>query len=205
MTSDWREWPPKPTKPKAPTPPKGKEGNPKYDLAVIDFYKALEEYKVELTAYRRAQVEYADLISSLPLKFLTGWIEIINGKPRHQYFKAGSDQENRARAELAKLLWNTDLEISGDIRWGLAALFNPDHATTQPRRLVFQSRHRGRQSNPTIDIEIARHVAREIKTGRLIKQAVGSAVERFGVEESTVRRAWKKYGDFAKKLAESGQ
>lgn len=55
----WDIGPTKPEAPKKPALPKGKEGEPEFDLAMIDFKEALEEYADGLKAYGRAKIEYA--------------------------------------------------------------------------------------------------------------------------------------------------
>jgi hypothetical protein len=52
-----------PTKPKAPgrpEAPKGKEGDPEFELAKIEFKEQLESYEDTLKEYGRAKKEYAD-------------------------------------------------------------------------------------------------------------------------------------------------
>jgi len=55
----WDAGPTAPTQPKRPIPPRGKEGEPEYDLAVIDFREALSVYEAELKAFSARKAEYA--------------------------------------------------------------------------------------------------------------------------------------------------
>src|SRR5262249_46602132 len=56
----WDLGPEKPVAPKRPNVPKGKEGDPEYDLAVLEFKEQLEAYEDALKRYRNAKVEFAD-------------------------------------------------------------------------------------------------------------------------------------------------
>jgi hypothetical protein len=55
----WDIGPTKPVPPIKPPLPKGKEGEPEFDLAMIEFKEHLEEYADGLKAYGRAKQEYA--------------------------------------------------------------------------------------------------------------------------------------------------
>ena len=55
----WDIGPTKPVAPAKPALPKGKEGEPEFDLAMIEFKESLEEYAEALKAYGRAKTEYA--------------------------------------------------------------------------------------------------------------------------------------------------
>lgn len=56
----WDCGPPKPVAPIRPKPPKGLEGEPDYDLGMIEFREAITEYEAALKAYRAARSEYQD-------------------------------------------------------------------------------------------------------------------------------------------------
>lgn len=56
----WDIGPSKPVAPKRPDLPKGKEGEPEYDLAKIEFAEALEEYQEALKTWKRQKTEFAD-------------------------------------------------------------------------------------------------------------------------------------------------
>ena len=60
----WDMGPEKPQAPKRPKPPHGKEGDPEFDLAVIEFKEHLENYEEALRAYKRAKIEYAEFEKS---------------------------------------------------------------------------------------------------------------------------------------------
>lgn len=55
----WDMGPEKPVAPKRPNVPKGKEGDPEYDLAVLEFKEQLELYEDALKRYRNQKVEFA--------------------------------------------------------------------------------------------------------------------------------------------------
>lgn len=54
----WDLGPTKPEPPRRPSVPKGEEGDPAYDLGMVDFRIAMETYEAELKAYRLAKIEY---------------------------------------------------------------------------------------------------------------------------------------------------
>jgi len=56
----WDLGPSKPAAPKRPKAPVGKEGDPEYDLAMIEFTEAKADYESELKAYKQAKLDYAD-------------------------------------------------------------------------------------------------------------------------------------------------
>lgn len=56
----WDKGPPPPEAPKRPIVPEGKIGEPKYDLAMIEFRLAMDDYEKALLAFRRARAEYAE-------------------------------------------------------------------------------------------------------------------------------------------------
>lgn len=56
----WDCGPPPPVAPKRPAAPKGTEGNPDFDLAMIEFNIAKDEYAAELKAHGQRKVEFAD-------------------------------------------------------------------------------------------------------------------------------------------------
>jgi hypothetical protein len=55
----WDCGPPEPQPPKRPKPPKGTEGDPEYDLALVEFREQLGEYELALQAYKQAKLDYA--------------------------------------------------------------------------------------------------------------------------------------------------
>jgi hypothetical protein len=57
----WDIGPMKPVAPRRPeVPKKGKEGDPEYDLAKIEFSGALEEYDTALKRWKQEKIDYAD-------------------------------------------------------------------------------------------------------------------------------------------------
>lgn len=55
----WDLGPQKPVPPKRPNAPKGKEGDPEFDLAKIEFQEELDDYQAALKAYSTAKIDYA--------------------------------------------------------------------------------------------------------------------------------------------------
>jgi hypothetical protein len=60
MVVVWDTGPSKPAMPVRPKRPKGEEGDPEFDLAMIDYREAIEEYERGLKAYKQAKAEYDD-------------------------------------------------------------------------------------------------------------------------------------------------
>lgn len=56
----WDCGPAKPLLPKRPKRPVGKEGEPEFDLAMIEYNVALEDYTAELKTYKARKAEYDD-------------------------------------------------------------------------------------------------------------------------------------------------
>lgn len=55
----WDIGPSKPAAPDKPTLPKGKEGDPEFDVAMVEFREALEEYQLAYKAFIQAKIDYA--------------------------------------------------------------------------------------------------------------------------------------------------
>ena len=70
----WDLGPEKPVAPKRPAAPKGKEGEPEYDLAKVEFQEQLDDYQAALKAYSKAKADYADWLKRVggPIE-LTMW------------------------------------------------------------------------------------------------------------------------------------
>lgn len=58
MVRIWDLGPKKPEAPKKPDVPKGKDGDPEFELAKIEFEGALVIYRADLIAYGRARIDY---------------------------------------------------------------------------------------------------------------------------------------------------
>lgn len=69
----WDCGPPKPEPPKRPVAPKGKEGEPEFDLSMIEFGEALIEYGAQLKTYSARKVEHADFVRRYGGPYLIKW------------------------------------------------------------------------------------------------------------------------------------
>ena len=56
----WDKGPVKPVPPKRPALPTGKQGDPEFDLAMIEFKETLEDYERALRLYSKAKDEFAE-------------------------------------------------------------------------------------------------------------------------------------------------
>lgn len=84
----WDVGPLEPVAPKRPDLPKGKEGDPDYDLALIDFRGALATYETDLKAYGAAKKAFADWN-----KTYGGPYEIVNYHSADAYDALTNDPE----------------------------------------------------------------------------------------------------------------
>jgi hypothetical protein len=124
--------------------------------------------------------------------FLGGFGATVNGRDVYKYFEPEDPDDRAARVALAKLL-RSKKPLRNGLRRALADLFDP-LAKGEPRKLIIVSRRRGRRPKP-IGQEIARELTASVAGGSLLKSAVQDAMERYGISESTVMRAWSKYGE----------
>jgi hypothetical protein len=56
----WDHGPKKPAPPARPVAPKGKEGDPEYDLLLIEYRQYLEDYDLELRRHKAAKAEFKE-------------------------------------------------------------------------------------------------------------------------------------------------
>ena len=56
----WDIGPEKPVNPKKPVAPKGRDGDPEYDLACVEFKEALKDYEEDRERYKKALKDHAD-------------------------------------------------------------------------------------------------------------------------------------------------
>jgi hypothetical protein len=113
---------------------------------------------------------------------------------RITYLKPGSKRERDAKAALVRLL-KSDRELSSGFRSALSTFFDADHPY-ETRELVFKNRKRGIQPNRYLEMSIAEDIALKVMSGVQIESAVQSAVKNFGLNRSTVFRAWEKHRHF---------
>jgi hypothetical protein len=126
---------------------------------------------------------------------LGGFIkEDKRGLPHKKYLIKNSGDEQEALATLASILRSRG-PLDRDLRDVLAALFDPK-AGTHPvveRKIIFAHRTKGRRKNHATNTAIAWHVWREHKKGHTVTAAIESAVDRYGLDVTTVKKLWGKY------------
>jgi hypothetical protein len=110
-----------------------------------------------------------------------------------RYIRPGTQRERDARAALARLLCSKQ-QLTDPIRFALGVLLDP-RQNTRPYGLVLRNLKGGRQLSGLEDA-IASHIAKRRIAGVLHKIAVQEAIEKYGVSQSTVDRAWRHIGDF---------
>jgi hypothetical protein len=110
------------------------------------------------------------------------------GRWQRRYLRKGSAEEKHARRALAKVL-RTAKPLDLGLRWYLADLVDPD--TDTPRRIVFENRGAGRQSNADIEKQVAESLWREKQAGGKIEAAIKLAKKDFGLERSSVKKIWR--------------
>jgi hypothetical protein len=133
--------------------------------------------------------------------YLHGYIaKAPDGTISLEYFEPRSAEEKEAQAALVRLLRNSHWKpLRAEIAMALAGLFDAEHSL-QTREVVIRPRAGGTQPNPTIDIMIARELARAVIDGVKLESAVEDAKKRFQVSRATVLRAWAKHKDFWMKV-----
>jgi hypothetical protein len=133
---------------------------------------------------------------------LGGFIkEDKRGLPHKKYLIKNSADEQEALATLASILRSRD-PLDRDLRDMLAALFDPKPGThpVVERKIVFAHRTKGRRKNRAANTAIAWHVWREHKKGHTVRAAIESAVVRYGLDETTVKKLWGKYRRIFKRI-----
>jgi hypothetical protein len=116
------------------------------------------------------------------------------GRPHKEYLKKDSGSEQEAYATLASILRSRG-PLDRDLRDMLAALFDPKPGThpVVERKIVFAHRTKGRRKNHEANTAVAWHVWGEVKKGNTVTAAIESAVVRYGLDVTTVKKLWGKY------------
>lgn len=130
---------------------------------------------------------------ALAIEYLGSKQSDSDGVVKFTYVKPGSDRETECINALCRLLRSRE-EISIGLRWRLATLFDRE-APVEARQLVFKRRRRGGPNEPSDArwLAIAIAMAAEIKADHGLESAIAAAVKRYGVDRSTVLRAWRKH------------
>lgn len=108
-------------------------------------------------------------------------------------FKKYIADETEARHAIARLLREGE-PLDWDLREKLAALFDPDtHPAIAERKIVFSHRGRGQRQNYQANTAIAQHVWDAVTKGGPASAAILSAADQFKLDESTVKKLWRRY------------
>jgi hypothetical protein len=124
--------------------------------------------------------------------YLAGWLEKINGRLIHKYFKPGSKEEKAAQAALSRCLWdwhNPSRPLPAGIRTRLAALFDPTNKA-EDRKLKLEYRGHPKKTRAWIRVEITEFVQAEHAKGRTNEIAFENAAKHFKIPEGTVKAAY---------------
>ena len=129
-----------------------------------------------------------------------------------EYLQEGSVEERKAREALTRILRSGSLPTQ--LCYALADLFDPDpdpfksidvegsdpsngyvntkviHAN---RKLAFKFRKANRQRDHVRDTALARAVLDAVKAGQNVENAIAETATRYGLEESTVGKIWRRY------------
>lgn len=127
----WDIGPEKPAQPTRPEAPRGKQGDPDYELAKVEFNEALEDYQAALKAHKQAKEAFS------------AWQKRIGGAIEH-LFDAPSAHEallNDARAveegRQTRRRWYLSARTRGHTRLpnrGLPEGFKPGHGQSEQER-----------------------------------------------------------------------
>jgi hypothetical protein len=92
--------------------------------------------------------------------------------------------------------------LDRDLRDMLAALFDPKPGThpVVERKIVFAHRTKGRRKKHEANTAIAWHVWEEVKKGLTRTAAIESAVDRYHLDVTTVKKLWGKYRRIFEKI-----
>jgi len=125
---------------------------------------------------------------------LAGYTEIdARGLPLKKYL--AKDKEPEARSAIACILRDHQKPLDHDLRDKMAALFDltPDTYPAIDRKIVFVHRGKGQRQNSLANTAIAWHVRGAITQGSTVTAAIQSATDKFGVDDSTVKKLWGRY------------
>ena len=111
-----------------------------------------------------------------------------HGLPRQRYLGNGSPDEKKACKALAREL-RTSRPLDLGIRFILADLIDPDRVEID-RRIRFENRRRGRQSNAQAEKQIAEAIWSMVQAGTKTESAVAHAMKTFGLGRSRVMEIW---------------
>jgi hypothetical protein len=125
---------------------------------------------------------------------LGGYTEYdTRGLPCKKYLE--KDVEPQARSALASILRDHEKPLDHDLRDKMAALFDltPDTHPAIDRKIVFVHRGKGQRQNSERNTAIAWRVREAITQGSPVAIAIQSAADQFGVDDSTVKKLWRRY------------
>lgn len=112
----------------------------------------------------------------------------INGVMERRYLEGAAEKE--ARAALVRVL-RSERPIPQRIRAKLADLF--DEGSDTERKLVHRFRHEGKVANRAAVNQVGHFLARQLRSRKLMKEAVSAAAEQFGLRERQIREYWRKF------------
>jgi len=119
------------------------------------------------------------------------------------YFKPGSSEETEAFALLALWLRSKE-ELPQALRERLADLFDPlTDGFTEPRKLCFKNRNRGRPEDGRTDFNIALRIVSYLNTGKTVESSIACVAVDIGYSEERVRDAYYKARKYKKDLIEA--
>jgi hypothetical protein len=129
----WDMGPEKPAQPKKPQPPHGKNGDPEYELAKVEFGEELEDYQAALKAFKKAKDEYADWVKKIggPLEVMQ---DSVNAKEA-----IANDARAVAEGRQTKPRWYVSSRTRGHSRVpnrGLPEGAKPGHGQADQERRI---------------------------------------------------------------------
>jgi hypothetical protein len=120
------------------------------------------------------------------------------GLPQKGYLEKDTPAEGEARQAMMRVL-RSEGPLDRDLREMLATLFDPDQASRHrgghpaiEREITFTF-PKGRRRNFARDTQISWHVWELVRKGQTVSAGIESAMTRYNLDESTVKKLWARY------------
>lgn len=152
--------------------------------------------------------------------FLAGWLEEINGRTVHRYFKPGGAEERAGLDALLRVLRDPRVPDSYDdrdrppflyaIRCRIAGLLDPAQDTEHRKfafkngALTIKNRKRGRQRDHDREAEILHFIEQKRAEGFSVDNAIEAALDHIPTSETTIKRVRRRYKALSKQTKRQG-
>ena len=125
------------------------------------------------------------------LRLLKGYLRIDSrGLPEQVYLDNDSNEEERARLMLARLL-ESEEPLKYEIRMSLAELFTP-YPQFCERKITFAFRSRGARENFYANAKLMHELWVKVENGSTVTKAINEVAENYQLDDSFVMKLWSK-------------